>query len=152
MMKTRTRAPLQAAVEVGFAVAPTGDGVAYLAPRARRPSQGGGALAAPVRLTFRCVPLPGLRGRDVAYAAVSAAVEHLIARGVGAAEIAISDGTLVADLRERRSVPPGLAMPYVALRCKLNRLAHASVVIADGSGIAELSARAAAEAALHVAA
>ncbi len=152
MMNSRTRAPNHVAVEIGFAVAADGDGVAYLAPRARRPSQGGGALAAPVRLSFRCIPLAGLGGRDVAYAAASAAAEYLSARGIAAAEIGIADASLVADVCERRSLPPALAMPYVALRCKLNRFAHASLVFAEGSGIADLAARAAAEAALHVAA
>jgi hypothetical protein len=93
-----------------------------------------------------------LRERDVAYAALNAVAKYVRECGVERVVFAISDAQLALDLEEHLSVPPALSIPYVTLRCTLNRFAEAAVV-ATADGIArDLTARARAEASLHVAA
>jgi hypothetical protein len=105
-----------------------------------------------VRVGFGCRSLPVLCGRDVAYYALDALLDELLQRGVDRAEIRIDDEHLLADLAERRSVPSALIVPYVRLRCKLNRFAAAAVVRASGAVVRDLSVRARAEASLDFAA
>jgi hypothetical protein len=132
-------------VAVGCAASDRGDGVAY----ARIESLGEPET---VRIAFRCRPQPALRDRDVAYAALNAVAKHLRERGLHRVVFATGDAQLARDLEEHRSLPPALAMPYVTLRCTLNRFASATVVTADDETVRDLTARARAEASLHVAA
>src|ERR1700676_3405079 len=82
---------------------------------------GGGARETLVRVEFACRPLPVLQGRDVAYYALDALATELLRRRIGRVEIHLDDERLLEDLAERRPVPNPLVVPYVALRCKLNR-------------------------------
>jgi hypothetical protein len=132
-------------VTVGFAASDRGDGVAYA-------SVGAGSEPENVRIAFRCRPQPALQDRDVAYAALNAVAKHIRERGLSRVVFDTADAQLARDLEEHRSVPPALAMPYVALRCTLNRFARAAVVAADDQTVRDLTARARAEASLHVAA
>ncbi|MGA8840527.1 MAG: hypothetical protein WB491_08540, partial [Candidatus Aquilonibacter sp.] len=61
----------------------------------------------------------------------------------------VADGELVADCNEHRNVPPPLVLPYVRLRCALNRFAAYAVCT---GGDDDLEARARAELVLHSAA
>jgi hypothetical protein len=132
-------------VTIGFAASDRGDGVAY----ARIEN---GTDPEILRIAFRCRPQPALRDRDVAYAALNATAKHVRERGLHRVVFATSDAQLARDIEEHLSVPPALAMPYVTLRCTLNRFAAASVVTADDETVRDLTARARAEASLHVAA
>lgn len=105
-----------------------------------------------VRVGFACRPLPVLQGRDVAYYALDALLDELLQRGVDRVEVRVDDPQLVADLAERRAVPNPLIVPYVRVRCKLNRFAAAAVTRASGPVARDLAARARAEASLDVAA
>src|SRR5271165_1733866 len=111
-------------VTVGFAAGPDGRGVVYAV------AGKDGRSGSPVRVEFVCRPLPALRGRDVAYSALDAASAELLRRGLRRAVIAVDDVQLPLDLAERRSLPSALVVPYVALRCRLNRFASATVVAA----------------------
>jgi hypothetical protein len=64
--------------------------------------------------------------------------------------VQLEDAELVADLTQRRTVPVALMLPYVRTRCALN--AFASWRLVAGSDASDLSARAAAEVSLSVAA
>jgi hypothetical protein len=132
-------------VSVGFAASDRGDGVAY----ARIEN---GIEPEHLRIAFRCRPQPALRERDVAYAALSAVATHVRERGLRRVVFATADAQLACDLEEHRSVPPALAMPYVTLRCTLNRFTSATVVATGDEAVRDLTARARAEASLHVAA
>jgi len=135
-----------AVVTVGFA-AGAEHGVAYAAL--------GGTDERPeslVRVGFRCRPLPALTGRDVAYAALQSVAGALLERGMEAVELRVADGVLPVDLAERRTLPSALIVPYVTLRCTLNRFATANVVGATSRLARDLTARARAEASLNVAA
>lgn len=129
---------------VGFA-ADERHGIAY----ALVGSGGRGSL---VRVGFACRPLPALRGRDIAYFALDAIAAELHHRGLDRADIRIDDEYLSADLTQRRSVPNTLIVPYVALRCKLNRFREATVSYAGGAVARDLTARARAEISLDIAA
>jgi hypothetical protein len=136
-------------VVLGFAAGIDGRGVAYATlcrsfESSRRESS--------IRLVFTCRPLPALAGRDVAYAALDAIAAALLERDVRDVEIAIDDSLLPIDLAERRSVPSPLIVPYVALRCRLNRFRRVRVTAAKDGLARDLSARARAEVSLHVAA
>ena len=132
---------------LGFAAGEgAGAGVAYALLGA---PESGGAV---VRVAFRCRPLAALRGRDVAYAALRAVAEEVRARGVQRVVFALDDERLARDLHERLPVPGPLAMPYVSLRCALNRFAEATVVAAGEAAARDLTARARAEVSLHIAA
>ncbi|GAC1557969.1 MAG: hypothetical protein NVS3B17_07230 [Vulcanimicrobiaceae bacterium] len=133
-------------VTLGFAAGRHGNGVAYVRMRG---ADGGDAL---VRVTFRCRPLPALRGRDVAYAALEATATRLRTRGLSSVRFAVNDTTLAADIAEHRPVPNSLTIPYVRLQCALNRFARATVVAVEDESTRDLTARARAEVALDVAA
>ncbi len=132
---------------LGFAAGGTGDGVVYvsLAGAAARDSDG------LVRVAFRCQPLPALRGRDIAYAALEAAARRLADRRYPI-RFAIEDQSLAADLIEHRPVPTALTVPYVRAQCALNRLGTATFVARNDRTVRDLTARARAEVALDVAA
>ncbi len=136
----RTRQAQQ--VTVGFAAGPDGSGVAYAALGAA------GRNGSPVRVEFVCRPLPALRGRDVAYAAVDAVATRLRELGVNRAVLAVPDEHLPLDLNERRSLPNALVVPYVALRCRLNQFDEFRIVEARDAVARDLTARARAEATL----
>ncbi len=136
-------------VTVGFAAEADGTGIAYAALHRSPDSGGRGSL---VRVGFTCRPLPSLRGRDLAYAALEAVAGVLLERGIRSVEFAVDDETLPVDLAERRSLPSALIVPYVALRCRLNRFGLVRVSAARDGVARDLSARARAEVSLHVAA
>jgi hypothetical protein len=131
---------------IGFAADEGGDGIAYVLLGA---AGSGGAV---VRVPFRCRPVGPLRGRDVSYAALLAVAEETRGRGVRRVVFAIEDERLVRELDERLPVPGPLAMPYVSLRCALNRFSEATVVVAGEAAARDLAGRARAEVSLHVAA
>ena len=132
-------------VTLGFAVSPQGRGVAYAA---LGDDAGSTALRVPFSLTVR----PALLGRDVAYAALSAVADQLLQRGLRHVAFELDDEALVSDLSEHRAVPSPLAMPYVALRCRLNRFANVRVGASRGRTSRDLTSRAQAEAVLEIAA
>jgi len=77
-------------------------------------------------------------------------VRYVRERGIECAEFAVADTDLVDDLRRHRDVPAPLVLPYVRLRCTLNRFHQSAVVqLLDD---ADLTQRARAEVALHTAA
>jgi hypothetical protein len=131
---------------IGFAVDERGDGIAYALLGAE------GSGGAVVRVPFRCSPAEALRGRDVSYAALRAVAEEVRGRGVRHAVFAIEDERLIRELDERLPVPGPLALPYVSLRCALNRFSEATVVVAGEPAARDLAGRARAEVSLHVAA
>lgn len=133
-------------VALGFACRASGAGVAFV-------SLHGGGADDVVRLSFAYRPLPALRERGAGYAALEAAVALTLRRGIRQARFLVAEPELVADLAARRNVPQPLAMPYVALRCRLNRLAWAEVAPADPDRCCrDLAARARAEVSLDIAA
>jgi len=132
-------------VTIGFSAREDGCGVAYAAV-------GAGGGGSPVRVEFVCRPLPALRGRDVAYAALEAVATELLRSNVERATLAVDDDQLPLDLSERRSLPAALVVPYVALRCRLNQFRDVAVVAAHDAVARDLSARARAEVSLLVAA
>lgn len=144
---SRTRVDVRVVVTIGFAAAANGDGVAYAAVRGPA-----GSEAALVRVAFRCRPAPALLGRDVAYAALAAVACDVRRRGLPAVEFRLDDAELCADLAERRTVPAPLVVPYVAVRCALNRFASARVVRSAERSVRDLTARARADVCLNVAA
>ncbi len=144
MSRTRGKAP-PIVVTIGFAAGSGGDGVAYAALRT---VQGAESI---VRVGFRCRPLAALRGRDIAYAALAAVAEDLLRRDLRDVAFRIDDAELPVDLSARRALPAALTVPYVTLRCKLNRFRGATVTSADGAS-RDLTARARAEVSLNVAA
>jgi len=106
-----------------------------------------------LRIPFACRPLPALHGRDVAYAAVEAVAARLLERGIRRVVFGVAEPELVADLAGRRNVPAPLSVPYVTLRCRLNRFTAAHIVLAeDERGCRDLEARARAEVLLDIAA
>ncbi len=142
---SRTRGnPQPIVVTVGFAAGSAG-GVAYAALR------GANGAESIVRVGFRCRPLAALRGRDIAYAALAAVAEDLLRRDLRDIAFRIDDPELPADLAARRALPAALTVPYVALRCKLNRFRGVTVAYAEGAS-RDLTARARAEVSLNVAA
>jgi hypothetical protein len=130
---------------VGFAVNEKGAGVAYAAVH-------DGTTTTLERVAFDVKSSRSNGRRAAAYAALVAITKRLLKGGYESVRFAIEDEALVADLSERRSVPQALALPYVALRCGLNRFASAEVVHAPSAETGDLSARALAEASLRVAA
>ena len=129
---------------VGFAANQTGSGVAYAAVH-------DGEAVTLQRVPFRVKAHRGLSRREIGYAALAALARRLSER-YAAVRFAIDDAALATDLSERRNVPPTLTIPYVALRCGLNRFDAATVVFAPSAETSDLSARALAEASLRVAA
>jgi hypothetical protein len=143
-MKKQRRTGQPSLVTVGFA-ADERHGIAYAIV-------GSGGRGSLVRVGFACRPLPALRGRDIAYFALDAIAAELHRRGLDRADIQIDDEYLPADLAQRRSLPSALIVPYVALRCKLNRFREAKVNYAGGAIARDLTARARAEVSLDIAA
>ncbi|GAC1299598.1 MAG: hypothetical protein NVSMB19_04200 [Vulcanimicrobiaceae bacterium] len=143
MIAARAR---KVSISVGFAAGGHGSGVAYASTEAD------GMEPALVRVAFRCRPLPALAGRDVAYAALESLASELLRRGRSAVELRVDDPALAADIAERRPLPASLTLPYVRLRCTLNRFREASVIAAADGTIRDLTARARVEASLDVAA
>ena len=129
-------------VQLGFAADRLGEGVAY----ARLTTRAGERL---VRVAFRVARFDGLGGREIGYAALTAVAAMLRERGLERASFGLADGELVADCNEHRNVPPPLVLPYVRLRCALNRFAAYAVCT---GGDDDLEARARAELVLHSAA
>jgi len=132
-----------ATVSVGYAEH-EGRGIAYATVS--------GARGPAVRVGFACRPLPALRGREVAYAALEAVAEAVLERPIGRVVFRIDDDNLPADLAQRRALPNALIVPYVALRCSLNRFREARVEHAADSVIRDLTARARADVWLNLAA
>ena len=143
-MSSQRREQQPKIVTVGFAER-DGRGIAYAV-------SGGNGRGPAVRVGFACRPLPALLGRDVAYAALEATAAELVRRGVSRVILRVDDDRLPRDLAERRAMPSALIMPYVRLRCALNRFASADVVYAGDDIARDASARARAEAWLNVAA
>jgi len=146
MSRSREDHPTQ--ITIGFA-APDDGGASVALARlhgdVRRPES-------LVRVGFRCRPLLALHGRDVAYIAVEAVAAELLRRGLRSAAFSVADADLVADLAGRRAVPASLTIPYVRLRCTLNRFAAVSVEAGDEGSLRDLTARARAEVCLSIAA
>jgi hypothetical protein len=142
-MSARRRKSQLTLVTAGFA-ADERHGICYA-------TVGDGARETLVRVEFACRPLAVLQGRDVAYCALDALAGELLRRRIQRVEIHLDDDRLLEDLSERRAVPNPLIVPYVALRCKLNRFDAATVRRADGAA-RDFSARARAEIFLDIAA
>jgi hypothetical protein len=102
-----------------------------------------------VRVAFRVQRFEGLGGREIGYAALTAVATMLRARGVERVSFGLDDADLVADCNLHRDVPPPLVLPYVRLRCALNRFALYAL---RAGGDPDLQARARAELVLHTAA
>ncbi|MDQ2663482.1 MAG: hypothetical protein M3Y18_05535 [Candidatus Eremiobacteraeota bacterium] len=132
---------------VGFAADERGEGIAYA--RVARP--GTSQRGALVRVPFRLQRMPALLDREIGYAALTAVATHLKERGVERVGFVVDDPRLVEDLRERRDVPQPLGLPYVRLGCALNQFREYDVAPLPGDG-SDLSARARAEVAMHIAA
>lgn len=132
---------------VGFAADERGEGVAY-ARVSRFASAEQGAL---VRVPFRLQRMPALLDREVGYAALTAVAAHLKKRGVERIGFVVDDTRLVEDLQGRRELPQPLGLPYVRLGCALNQFREYDVEPLPDQG-SDLSARARAEVAMHIAA
>ena len=132
---------------VGFAARANGDGVAYAAIRGSEQSE-----EQVVRVPFACTPLPALLGRDVAYAATEALAAELLRRNLRRVLFRIDEDNLAHDIADRRALPTALTVPYVRLRCTLNRFREARIVRFADRTSRDLTARARAEALLDIAA
>lgn len=142
-MSTRKTAPLIEAT-VGYAADDAGIGVAYAS--IANPAQTAPAL---LRIPFRVRRYAGLAGREIGYAAVAAVAAALRDRKVRRVRFAVPDEELVHDLSERRALPHPLTLPYIRLGCAFNQFSECDVV---AGGNDDLSGRARAEVALHIAA
>ncbi|HTX57415.1 MAG TPA: hypothetical protein VMD47_10000 [Candidatus Acidoferrales bacterium] len=129
-------------VQLGYAAGRLGEGIAY----ARLTSRAGERL---VRVAFRTQRFEALEGREIGYAALTAVATMLGERGLERASFSLTDTELVADCNDRRDVPPPLVLPYVRLRCALNRFREYEL---RAGGDPDLEARARAELVLHTAA
>jgi hypothetical protein len=128
--------------QMGYAADGRGNGVAY----SRLMTRTGERL---VRVAFRVQRFPGLGDREVAYAAVTAVAASLKQRGLERLTFYVPDQGFVDDVNERRDVPLPIVLPYVRLKCALNRFAECAVAAGDDP---DLSQRAVAEIALQTAA
>lgn len=146
MMSTTTHDSIVTAT-LGFAAGSSGEGVAYAALCGAGVTEG-----YLVRVAFRCRPLPALCGRDVAYAALEAVARRLRSRGFASLAFEVDDEPLARDVLDHRPVPTALTIPYVRLRCALNRFADATIVLASDRTTRDLGSRARAEVVLDVAA
>jgi len=142
-MSYRKPAPLIEAT-VGYAADDAGIGVAY-ASIATIAS----ASPALLRVPFRVRRFAGLSGREIGYAAVTAVATALRDRKVRRVRFAVPDDELIHDLSERRALPQPLTLPYIRLGCAFNQFSQCDVV---AGGDDDLSGRARAEVALHIAA
>ncbi|HTU70010.1 MAG TPA: hypothetical protein VMF11_06780 [Candidatus Baltobacteraceae bacterium] len=128
--------------QLGYAADGLGEGIAY----ARLTTRAGERL---VRVAFRVPRRCGRDDRVIAYAALTAIASMLREHGLERASFALPDAELVADCHDRREVPPPLVIPYVRLRCALNRFAGYELRVAEDL---DLEGRARAELVLHPAA
>ncbi len=129
---------------LGYSADDLGNGLAYVDLRT--------ATAQRVaRVDFPVHRIPALVGREVGYAALTEVAKRLADAGFHEASFRIPDHDLVDDLEGTAEVPAALSLPYVNLRCQLNRFQTATVE-ADESVTEDLAARARAEVTLHVAA
>ncbi len=144
-MSNKDAAPAPIAVTVAYAADAQGTGLAYALVR-------GAQRERVLRVPFRVRPVPGLGGRENGYAALRAVAAELRERGVKAVSLRVDDAELVRDIRERRDLPTVLTVPYVAVRCALNRFAFAEVALGDDERGRDLAARARAEVTLNLAA
>ena len=148
MLNRQRVQPEPVVVTIGFAARIDGRGIAFAALEQAEHS----AKAAYVRVPFAVKLRPALQGRDVTYAAANAVAEALLERGVRDVVLRVDDARLENDLRERGSLPAPLTVPYVSLRCRLNRFALARIEVAQDSLIRDLEGRARTEATLDIAA
>lgn len=145
MVHKRVQRP--AAATIGFAADANGRGIVY----AKIWATSVGARAAKTRLEpivrvgFTAPLRPALQGREVAYAAVETIAKELLRLEIDSVELCVADSAIATDLAERRSVPAGLQLPYIALRCTLNRFSTFSVTTCDDGTARDLTARARAE-------
>lgn len=109
---------------IGYAADPTGNGIAY----ARLTSRTGERL---VRVAFRAQRFPGLDGREVGYAALTAVASVLGERGVDRVRFHVPDAQLVGEITDHRPVPAPMVQPYVQLGCALNRLKAVGLTAGD---------------------
>jgi hypothetical protein len=141
----RKQSMAMAEASVGFAADAAGAGLAYAVLKAD-------AESAVLRVPFKARRSAALQGREIGYAALRAVADAVRRRHDGEVRFLVNDESLIADLGERRALPGALTMPYVALRCSLNRFAKAELILARTPEIGDLTARATAEVSLHVAA
>jgi hypothetical protein len=146
-MSSRESTSSPVSVTVGFAASGDGSGVAYATLR-----KADGASESLVRVGFRCRSLSALRGRDVAYAALIAVAKDALRRDLRCVELRTADREIALDLEQHRAVPQALMLPYVVLRCALNRFREARVIAVEDEAVRDLTARARAEVFLGVAA
>lgn len=144
-MAHQKAAPTPIDVTVAYAADARGSGLAYALVHG---SQRDRAL----RIPFEVRVVPGLGGREIGYAALLAIASELRGRGLNAVTIRVGDVGLVRDIRERRDLPTVLTVPYVSVRCALNRFARAEVAFTDDERWRDLDARVRADASLHLAA
>ena len=131
---------------VGYAAGSDGRGLVYAKIWSAADARTGTPKVEPVvRVGFRSPVRPALRGREIAYAAVEAVARELLQAKIDAVELRVADAQLATDLAERRAVPADLQLPYIALRCTLNRFASFSVVACNDGTARDLTARARAE-------
>jgi hypothetical protein len=128
--------------QLGYAADDLGNGIAY----ARLSTRTGERL---VRVAFRVKRCEALNGREIGYAALEAVAGMLRERGVSRARFSVNDPELVADVVQRRRVPPPLVIPYVRLGCALNRFASFALETGEDP---DLDGRARAELLLYFAA
>jgi hypothetical protein len=152
-MMANKRGQQAAMATVGYAADADGHGIAYAKLwSTRRVVPAANQSESFVRVGFRSKVRPALRGREIAYAALEAVARELLAAKIDVVELRLLDASLATDLAERRNVPADLQMPYIALRCTLNRFASYSVVACDDGTARDLTARARAELSLEHAA
>jgi glyoxylase-like metal-dependent hydrolase (beta-lactamase superfamily II) len=144
-MSRQTAAPTPIDVTIAYAADASGAGLAYALVR-------GAQRERVLRIPFEARVIPGHGGRENGYAALLAVATDLRNRGVQDVALRIGDAELVRDIRERRELPTVLSIPYVAVRCALNRFAHAEVAFCDDERWRDIDARARADVSLHLAA
>jgi energy-converting hydrogenase Eha subunit G len=88
----------------------------------------------------------------VAYAALIAVAKDALRRDLRCVELRTADREIALDLEQHRAVPQALMLPYVVLRCALNRFREARVIAVEDEAVRDLTARARAEVFLGVAA
>jgi len=137
----------QIEAHIGFSADGRGEGVAYV--RLSGGSADGGALL--LRVPFVTKRYPALLDREIGYAALTAVARRLREREIDRVNLLVDDERLVEDLRNRRDVPQALGLAYVRLGCVLNQFRTYEVGCAP-AGSSDLTARARAEVAMHVAA
>ena len=134
--------------QVGFAADGRGEGVAYVRVGTRGSADGGPLL---LRVRFTTKRYPALLDREVGYAALSAVARRLLEREICRVALLVDDRRLVDDFRDRRDVPQALDLAYVRLGCALNQFREYEIGHSP-TGSSDLTARARAEVAMHVAA